>query len=197
MRHLLPLLFCVPTTFAAAPPVPHLKQVQAAMAAQVERELEGKGTASQVAMALFAPRLNALPWCLPAAEGAVDCSVGYERGMDQHHRMMRLSPRGDGWHLESTRLPVPVPDVTELAPQLQGRLAEALAGATDDESRAALRKEADGMRLSSVHDCDLDQASGQLQCTLALVFDRGRTGRMTLGLQRVSNQWRLDPLPID
>lgn len=196
MRRLL-LLLCCPPALALAAPAPDLQQVQAALALEMEAGMQGKSTGTQVAAAMFAPRLNALPWCVPAEDGAVDCSVGYERGMDQRHRMMRLVPQGDGWRLQSTRLQAPQPPVAELAPQLQARIEKAIAAGADTSERAALRADFDGMRLTGVDGCDLHPDSGQLQCALLLAFNSGHDGRMTLGLQRDGDQWRLDPLPAD
>ncbi|WP_313420592.1 hypothetical protein [Stenotrophomonas sp.] len=195
MRRLLLLLLCCPPALALAASAPDLQQVQAALASEMEAGLQGRSTGSQIAAAMFAPRLNALPWCIPAGDGAVDCSVGYERGVDQRHRMMRLAPQGDGWRLQSTRLQAPQPPLAELAPQLQARIEEAIATGADASEREALRADFDGMRLTGVDGCDLAQASGQLQCDLLLAFDSGHDGQMTLGLQRIGDQWRLDPLP--
>lgn len=197
MRRLLLLLLCCPPALATATAMPDLEQVQAAMAAQLETELQGKRAGTLMAAAMFAPRLNALPWCAPASDGAVDCSVGYQRGMDQRHRMMRLSPQGDGWRVETTRLAAPEPPTHELAPQLQARIEDLIAEGSDASERAALRADFDGMRLTGLNGCELDQANGQLRCALRLAFDSGHDGQLTVGLQRVGDQWRLDPLPVN
>ncbi|HYQ24037.1 hypothetical protein [Stenotrophomonas sp.] len=197
MRRLLFLMYCCPPALALAAPFPDLQQVQAALAAEMDAGLQGRSTGTQVAAAMFAPRLNALPWCVPAEDGAVDCSVGYERGIQQRHRMMRLSPQGDAWRLQSTRLQPPQPALEALSPQLQARIEEAVAAGADASEREGLRADFDGMRLTAVDGCDLAQASGQLQCDLLLAFDSGRDGRIRVGLQRAGDQWRLDPLPLN
>jgi len=197
MRRLLFLFCCCTPALALAAPVPDLQQVQAALASEIESGLQGRSMGSQVAAAMFAPRLNALPWCVPADDGAVDCSVGYERGIKQGHRMMRLAPQGNGWRLQSTRLQAPQPPLAELVPQLHARIEELIAEGSDASERAAMRADFDGMRLTGLDGCELDQANGQLRCALLLAFDSGHDGQLTVGLQRIGDQWRLDPLPVN
>jgi len=85
----------------------------------------------------------------------------------------------------------------KLAPQLQARIEDLIAEGSDASERAALRADFDGMRLTGLNGCELDQANGQLRCALRLAFDSGHDGQLTVGLQRVGDQWRLDPLPVN